>query len=870
VTTGKPVAGSRSALARELVPGRLAGLRVPEGGSLLVVHGAAPWVFDDFVDASLGVRSFEQAMWMWARAAGFERVLFSRRGRAAYSLDGVWERLLQAGPSTEATSRPTRQPTFAGPLGRRWLIPGNALAPAAPPRPVVTRLTDLAAVDLLDAAMRDTTRTALVFLEAEHWLIFNEARRTFAEALTRWVESPPRSGSICVLVFRYEDLGDVLNFGGLREYPTLHAALTSAHRRRERDDPSAPAFRLGPPGRQELEGLLHVHRLTGGLRLENWTELPALLRAMTAAGATIRAWESRFRILEGRDPGGPGPLSLRQLRVRGWVPAHAADGGSAADRLAALRGLDVVKAHIDRLRWDAAAEQQLRAEGRTRDTDAASRHLVFVGNPGTGKTTVARLIGEIYRDLGVLRRGHLVTAEAPDLVAGYVGQSAIRTSETIDRALDGVLFIDEAYRLRRDPSSEALAADLGQEAIDTLLTRMEDDRDRLVVIVAGYPEKMDAFLSSNPGLRSRFPDANRIEFPDFRPEDLLAILLDRLSARGLQWTPPMEDELRRVTADMYERRGSGFGNAREMRDLADDIRGVWATRTRGDIAKPVEPEDVPAKQRSLALRAMPSVDELFREFDDLIGLGPVKEVITDLVARLRLRQRASGRNVTAPHMLFLGNPGTGKTTVARLLGRILCALGVLRTEHVEEVIPRAHLIAGYVGHTAPRTRAAIQRARDGVLFIDEAYSLASQAGTQWDFGREAVDTLVQEMENLRGSLVVVAAGYPAKMEQFLALNPGLSSRFTERVMFPDFSDSELGEILRRGAEREGYTLPPDALDRAARWFSAERRRNPDFGNARDARTLLGRMEARLGRRVNDEPDDAPGRYTFRPEDVPDA
>ena len=253
-----------------------------------------------------------------------------------------------------------------------------------------------------------------------------------------------------------------------------------------------------------------------------------------------------------------------------------------------------------------------------------------------------------------------------------------------------------------------------------------------------------------------------------------------------------------------------------------------------------------------------------------MGLDGVKEVIAGLAYRIQHRQRRrSDANVVAPHLLFLGPPGTGKTTVARLTGEIFRSLGVLRGGQVVEV-SRAELVGRYLGETAIKTSAVIEKAREGVLFIDEAYSLIREESDGRDFGREAVDTLVQAMENLRGKLVVIAAGYPDEMERFVRANPGLPARFTERVVFGGYSDRDLTEILRRTGARQGFELSPEVLDRAGRWFAARRRREPrTFGNAREARLLLERMETSLARRVSGEPDNAPGLVTFRPEDVPD-
>jgi AAA+ superfamily predicted ATPase len=856
--------------------GRIASLR-PAGDPVMIVYG--PAVDDIFVGDDYVIRRIEELLWEQLHAEGFRPIVFSAIRRPLFFRDAGSRQLIR--PRAAAPpARPGRMRYFDdGPLGATVLAApaagsagGQGGHPAAAGSPASgTGVAALAAglagrqaagmsdphqVMMLDHLMRQTSSpAAVIFTQAEETLRYLEADRSLAGVVADWFARP--GGNLCILVFHRDGLAGVHDYiAALNRFPRLEAFVAQAMR-----GEGHGSVRVPPPDEAELERLLQVMRLRQGFALADWRQAGALARAMVSGpGELTHHWYFRLGQLTGGQT-----LSLATLRERNWISGAAPEATGAWDRLAALRGLADVKAHIDRLRWDIAAERQLRAEGRVRDHDAGARHLVFTGNPGTGKTTVARLVGEIYRDLGVLRRGHVVPAEARDLVAGHIGGTAIRTGETIDRALDGVLFIDEAYRLRGEGGQ---GSEFGQEAIDTLLSRMEDDRDRLVVIVAGYPEKMNAFLSANPGLRSRFPEENQIDFPDYGPEDLLAILLDRLSGRGMRWNPSMEEELRRVTAGMYERRGADFGNARAMRDLADNIRGTWAMRTRGGTSIPVVPDDVPAKYQSLAVRAVPALTELLSEFDALTGLAPVKEVITDLAARLGLRQRIGGGSVVAPHMLFLGNPGTGKTTVARLLGQILCALGVLRTGHVVEV-SRGDLVGEWIGHTAPKTRAVIQRARQGVLFIDEAYSLTRDVFSGRDFGREAVDTLVQEMENLRGSLVVVAAGYPAPMEQFLASNPGLSSRFTESVTFPDYSDAELGEILRRTAGPEGFTLPADALEAATRWFGTERRRQPDsFGNARAARWLFERMEARLARRVMNEPDDVPGLTTFRPEDVP--
>ena len=236
-----------------------------------------------------------------------------------------------------------------------------------------------------------------------------------------------------------------------------------------------------------------------------------------------------------------------------------ADAGSSLKELKALIGLERAKQEVDSLANLVRARQMRVAAGA--DPAPLSKHLVFVGNPGTGKTTVARLIAQIYHELGVLSQGHLVEVDRSNLVAGYVGHTAITTSNVIDQAKGGVLFIDEAYSL----TPKTNANDFGQEAISTLLKAMEDNRDDLVVIVAGYPEPMERFLDSNPGLRSRF--SRYIHFDDYSTEELMQIFQMFCSKEGVRLGEYDSWALKEAIDRLRSEEGESFANARSVRNL---------------------------------------------------------------------------------------------------------------------------------------------------------------------------------------------------------------------------------------------------------------------------------------------------------------
>ena len=473
-----------------------------------------------------------------------------------------------------------------------------------------------------------------------------------------------------------------------------------------------------------------------------------------------------------------------------------------------LIGMEIVKKEIRELCQTIQNNQKREALGLK--VENPKIHIILTGNPGTGKTTVTRILGKLFHSMHLLPSDNVLETSGLDLTASYVGQTKDKVNDLCDRAMGGVLFIDEAYYLA---GADGGASSYATEAVGALLKRMEDDRGKFVVVAAGYQKEMQNFMKMNPGLESRF--GSKIHIDDYSAEELFDILCLNLRKTQFVFSEGAEKKARQAIENLYKNKGKDFANARAVRNLLDRIKLNMDSRISKlpDDAVTIEtlttiiPDDIPFDDKQAL-----TIDDIFAELNELVGMEKVKKAVRELydTVKINLELEKSGAKTKQPeiHFALTGNPGTGKTTVARILGKLFCSMGLLSSDKVIEC-DRSKLVGKYVGHTAQNVQRLCDDATGGILFIDEVYTLAND-----DFGHEATDTLMKRMEDDRGKFIVVVAGYEDKMNEWLVTNEGLASRFTHHIHLEDYNAEELNKLFLLFAHKEELMLTDEAKELA--------------------------------------------------------
>ena len=470
-----------------------------------------------------------------------------------------------------------------------------------------------------------------------------------------------------------------------------------------------------------------------------------------------------------------------------------------------------------------------------------SLNRLFLGNPGTGKTTTARLYGRLLRSLGLLSNGEILERTASDLVGSHIGESQKKTRALLELAQGKVLLIDEAYSL-----NDSL---YGKQALDTIVEQVSGSPgEDIAVVMCGYTREMEEMLRmQNPGLSRRFPRDQAFEFEDFNDDDLLLILKSAARRAGLSLSL---DLAMRLVGELGRKRAiPHFGNAGEVQQRLSRAKERLAARVgiEGDQESNRLVEEDLFGEQSKAL-ASPLL-ELEKLGVDAVTLDRFKK----FEALTRVHERDGGSRPLLGHMQFIGNAGTGKTTVARLMGKLLHGLGVLARDHVEET-SGLDLTGAFVGQTKGVVQEKLEAAAGGVLFIDEAYQLASG-----QYGSEAITTLVQLMTEPRydrDKTIIILAGYSNEMAQLMRSNQGLASRFKNRVIFPDWTPERCLTLLKDLGAAEQLTIGHEAQE-IFKSGCAQLLDLANWGNARDVKTLWDDARATRSLRVLDEPEEHP-------------
>jgi ATPases of the AAA+ class len=515
---------------------------------------------------------------------------------------------------------------------------------------------------------------------------------------------------------------------------------------------------------------------------------------------------------------------------------------SALDQINNLYGLASVKKTIATIISSVDINKKRVAQGMK--PLSISLHSLFLGNPGTGKTTVARLLGKALYENGIVKNKNFIEVSRDDLVSDVIGGSEKLTKGFLEKATGGILFIDEAYSLYSTSSN-----DFGSEVVATLIKYMEDHRDDIMIIFAGYTDKMQNFINMNPGMKSRIPYT--FNFEDYTPEEIANMGYDDLVE---QQSTVNEDKYKKIVATQYEQ-STDQSNARWVRNFNKKlllIAGERIVAENSSNLSEITDADLDKMLGGNKEEKEKHVKELLQKLDNLTGLNNVKSEVNTLIKEAQVDQKLAENGLSKPsyNMVFEGNPGTGKTTVAEIIGKLFYNLGILPSPIVKTV-DRSDLVGMYQGETSVKTKGVLEESVGGVLFVDEAYQLMDDKP-----GKEAIEAMLTSLENYRGKMVFIFAGYTDLMEKFLDANPGLRSRVQKTITFPDYSEDEIATMVENNLTKK-WQVNSKNLDWIVKKIFENEAAKDKQSNGRWARNFVEKLESKQKVYLidNDVPDD---------------
>ncbi|KAG5637751.1 hypothetical protein H0H81_003389 [Sphagnurus paluster] len=538
----------------------------------------------------------------------------------------------------------------------------------------------------------------------------------------------------------------------------------------------------------------------------------------------------------------PDDLLLCQSDLIGPDPSMARSQSRAWNKLQEMIGLKAVKATVRSLMEIIDGNYQ--RELQEREPIQISLNRVFLGSPGTGKTTVAKLYGQILVDLGLLSNGEVVVKNPADFIGAFLGESETKTKQILASTAGKVLVIDEAYMLYGGGAGTGgKSSDQFRTAvIDTLVAEIQSvpGEDRCVLLL-GYKEQMEEmFQNVNPGLARRFAIEDAFNFEDFDDRQLLEILNLKLKDQHLSATDPAKLVAIQVLDRLRNR--PNFGNAGEVENLLSQAKARYyqSRKNPNQVDIVFEAQDFDP-EHDRGDRASTNLSKLF---EDVVGCEEIVQKLTGYqqLAQALKKRGIEDRSQIPTNFVFKGPPGTGKTTVARKMGQVYYDMGFLSSKEVIEC-SASDLVGQYIGHTGPKTKKLLEKSLGRVLFIDEAYRLG-----EGHFAKEAIDELVAALtlDKFKSKIIVILAGYDQDMNNLLAVNAGLASRFPEEIHFRNMEPSRCLEVLQRELARKNVHLPELDLPVSEGYIHMFNLIHdlsilPSWGNARDMIQLSKKM-----------------------------